>query len=290
MQYLQYPTTYKYLFLLSIILISIVTLLLTPFETFYDSKITEDDLKVFKKGALYNLGDLLLIPKISQDVWHEKQEHEAYKPTVNEYKDSILAIYETQRSSPDEPIPHIGHIRESVDIYIKRNIEDKEFKYLLDFVGQPHVLCVHMRTGDYGKISDVFRDIIFELQNEYEYVVIMCGVHFKDDWAYSSFIKSIETLFNDNTVNDDNENKQNKKKLLISIEDPDTHLSMFRSCKNLLLCKNGFSVLAGLVFQGDKLYISKKVINENHGRGLDSEWINYLDMENRVFRDLIYIE
>jgi hypothetical protein len=55
---------------------------------------------------------------------------------------------------------------------------------------------------------------------------------------------------------------ENNQKYIVNIDEPDVHLCYFRKCKNLLLCKGGFSVLGGILFDGNKLYITKKINNE----------------------------
>jgi hypothetical protein len=106
----------------------------------------------------------------------------------------------------------------------------------------------------------------------------MCGAHHYHQ--HEILIKSVNSLFNEN------------KNIYISIEDPDTHLAMFHSCKNLLLHKNGFTVLAAFVFSGNKLYISKKIFNINHDFSKEDGnqmWIDYIKPGNHIFKEIIYV-
>ena len=272
--------TDNYLFLFLIFIIIIVFLFIiykfTTRENFYSDKLEKKDLVIFKQDPVYNLGDLLCMPKFYCN-YISGIEHWGYRNAIEVYKDSILAIYETLRESPEEIIPNIEKVRKSVDIYIEKNMNNQKMMENIEFVKRPNVLCVHLRTGDYGHITDKFKQIIFDLQKEYEYVVIMCGVHYATEQVYDIVLNSVNALF-------DNENKN----VLISIEDPDIHMAMFRSCHNLLLSKQGFSMLAGLLFQGDKLYICKEVFDQNFPISQTS-WMDYIQPETRIFKELIYV-
>jgi len=45
-------------------------------------------------------------------------------------------------------------------------------------------------------------------------------------------------------------------KFIIDTNEPDFHLSIMRTCKNLLIHKGGYSLLGGLLFNGNNLYIT----------------------------------
>ena len=69
-------------------------------------------------------------------------------------------------------------------------------------------------------------------------------------------------------------------------------MAMFHSCKNLLLHKNGFTILAGLVFTGNKLYISQKIFNSNYDFSKEDGnqmWIDYIKPGNHIFKEIIYV-
>ena len=106
----------------------------------------------------------------------------------------------------------------------------------------------------------------------------MCGAHHYHQ--HEILIKSVNSLFNEN------------KNIYISIEDPDTHMAMFHSCKNLLLHKNGFTVLAAFVFTGNKLYISNKIFNINQDFSKEDGnrmWIDYIKPGNHIFKEIVYV-
>ena len=266
----------------------------------YNKPINESNIIVFKN--VYALGDLLLIPKICGN-YTEYHEHPYYRANINAYKNSILAIYEELRTDKTEYIPNLNKIQQGVEIYIQRNNLNKKMNDLLEFVKRDDVLCVHLRSGDFGYIEEEYKEIIKNLQNEYQYVIIMCGAHHHHQ--HDIIIQSVNSLFTplNNSIRtadelstklpDSNLHRYNgNNNIYISIEDPDLHMAMFHSCKNLLLHKNGFTILAGLVFTGNKLYISQKIFNKNYDFSKEdgnNMWNEYIKPENHIFREIIYM-
>ena len=156
--------TNNYLFLILIFIIIITILFIiyrfTIRENFHTDKLEQKDLVIFKQDPMYNLGDLLLMPKF-YNIFTELTELWWYRGAIAAYKDSIVDIYESLRESPDEMIPNVQTIRRSVDAYIEKNINNQKLMENIEFVKKPNVLCVHLRTGDYGPIADNFKKIIF---------------------------------------------------------------------------------------------------------------------------------
>ena len=242
----------------------------------HNKPINESNIIVFKN--VYALGDLLLIPKICGN-YTEYHEHPYYRANINAYKDSILAIYEELRTDKTEYIPNLNKIQQSVEIYIQRSRSNEKMNDLLEFVKREDVLCVHLRSGDYGDIEEEYKEIIKKLQKEYQYIIIMCGAHHYHQ--HDVIIQSVNSLFTPLNNN-----------IYISIEDPDTHMAMFHSCKNLLLHKNGFTILAGLVFTGNRLYISNKIFNSNYDFSKEDGnqmWKEYIKPGNHIFKEIIYM-
>lgn len=66
-------------------------------------------------------------------------------------------------------------------------------------------------------------------------------------------------------------------------------MSMFRSCKNLLLSFGGFTILSGLLFQGNKLYINEETCNTKYNAFDTPDWQDYLEPENHTFKELIHV-
>jgi hypothetical protein len=275
----------------STILVIIITSVLFVFiplfikipKNFHTDSIDKSELKIYKDKTMYNLGDILLITHCNyppDHLYRQYTEHPQYHNAVNDYPDSILAIYDGLRISPQEEIPNIENLQKAIDIYIERNKTNKDFTDLIDFVNNKDVLCVHLRSGDYGEIEDDFKNIILQLKKYFKYLVVMCGIH--NNNSSECLIESIKKIFYDT----------DKQNIFISIEDPDMHLSMFRSCQNLLLHKNGFSILAGFVFNGDKLFLSKKILYSLWNYELpegNGKWTKHLQPENNQINQIIYL-
>jgi hypothetical protein len=59
-----------------------------------------------------------------------------------------------------------------------------------------------------------------------------------------------------------------------------------------LLHKNGFTILAGLVFTGNKLYILQEIFNKNYdflNTNGNQMWIDYIKPGNHIFREIVYV-
>ena len=271
---------YKLVFLFLLINLSIAIVIL-PFvnkETFFKNEpLVEDDAIIFKDKSLYNLGDLLLIPK-TYNAYTEQTEHVGYRPAIADYPESIVALYESLRESPDEYIPNFDKIRKSVDMFIDNNKTNADFMNKLKFISNSKVLCVHLRTGDLGSITEDFKTIILKLSQEYEHVVICCGIHLQEG---KNNLFSVNSFFNEDII---------FKNIMISIEDPDVHMAMFRSCKNLLLSKTGFTILAGLIFKGNKLYMNPDTLNTHYNIYNTEIWKrNVVEKDKRSFKELIIV-
>jgi hypothetical protein len=159
----------------------------------HNKPINESNIIVFKN--VYALGDLLLIPKICGN-YTEYHEHPYYRANINAYNNSILAIYEELRTDKIEYIPNLNKIQQSVEIYIQRSRSNEKMNDLIEFVKRDDVLCVHLRSGDYGDVEEEYKEIIKKLQKEYQYVIIMCGAHHHH--KHDVIIKSVNSLFNEN--------------------------------------------------------------------------------------------
>lgn len=277
---------YKFIFLFLLITISII-IVIYPFtfeENFFKNEPLEDkDIILHRTKNKYNIGDQLSLNRIYGTTYNTQYyKHPWYDEAISQYPDSILAIYETLRESPEEYIPNFDKIRKSVDIFIEKNQSNNEMMEKINFINNPRVLCVHLRSGDMGNITQNFKNIIYSLRKEYDHIVVCCGIHNGDmDVEVSKTIikNSVNTLFDDVDSNN----------IIISIEDPDVHLAMFRSCKNLLLCFGGFTILAGFLFQADKLYINEETFNIKKDIIGSPVWQDYLKPENHAFKELVYV-
>ena len=166
---------YRYIFFFLLIIISIIIVVYHPCtieENFFKNEQLEtEDIIIHNSKIKYNLGDVFLIPKIA-NVPHfmDYVEHPNYRDIIKEYPGSIVDIYETLRESPEEYIPNIDKIQKSVDIYIDQHKTSIEFMEKIKFISKPNVLCVHLRSGDKGHITDIFKELINKLQFDYEYL------------------------------------------------------------------------------------------------------------------------
>jgi hypothetical protein len=170
-----------------------------------------------------------------------------HQHAVDYYTESIGHIYFSSRP-PDEDIPNEKRLCESVDEYFNRN--SNKFSDLIDKVSRKDTLTVHVRSGDRGVIVEHIVDIITSVSKNYDKIFILSGVHSDSNW-FSSIDQPKENLKNSldklkNIFGD---------KLYFDFSDADVHLCLMRHCSNLLLHMGGFSMLGGLLFQGENLYI-----------------------------------
>jgi hypothetical protein len=117
-------------------------------------------------------------------------------------------------------------------------------KEIYDMVTDPFTLCVHIRTGDTGLVSDFFIDVIYQLSLKYKRVILFTGIHADQSWkkldiSKNNCVTSINAILSKNT------------NIFVYMDNPDIHLSLFSVAKNLLLHKSGFSILASFVATGN---------------------------------------
>lgn len=200
--------------------------------------IPEDTVK-----AGYNIGDLLNMPFLtgswSQRLFKHKVLGRAHL-IANEYPDSILAIYYSERPEP-ESIPNIPRIVGSVKKYLDKN--QLSFQKIYTLVQSPQCLCVHIRSGD-RDVEDDFIRLISKLSRQYETVVLFSGILLFERYRNNNAKKQVflETI-----------NKILKKhtNIYIYLDNPDEHLCLMSVAHNLLLHKGGFSALGYIVSTGN---------------------------------------
>ena len=212
------------------------------------SLVSEDDLELYIDSSVnkygYNLGDLLNAPYY-MGVWKQNPHHsndhlERLNKVAKNYPKTILGIYCDAR--PDnELVPSIPRLKYAVDIFLKNNKDN--VKDIYDTIVDDTTLCIHVRTGDYGLVSEFFINIIYQLSLKYKKVILFTGVHADQTWGNleSSKVNCITSI---NTILSKNTN------IYAYIDNPDIHLSLLSVAKNVLLHKNGFSILASLVCSG----------------------------------------
>lgn len=215
------------------------------------------DLKIFSENKpTYNIGDILNIPSYYSPKWdgwdvvydvsllHFRKPHHL-EDYMNTYPNSIVYNYFISRP-PDEKIPNPERIITSVDKYINEN--GNKFEDLIEKVSNNNTLTVHLRSGDKRIVEDLYIEIIKKLSENYEYIIILSGIHqdlMPIEECKEHMINSLNKL-----------NIIDPSKIIYNFDEPDVHLSLMRMSSNLLLHKGGFSLIGGLLFQKNNLYIS----------------------------------
>ena len=216
-------------------------------------------IKIFDKDKLsYNLGDLLNMPYFvagwANTPHADINMKETFLTAASQYRDNILGIYDKTRTDPNEPIPNVERINSSTDTYINNNLNlDKNLQDILELAQDENILFVHLRSGDKGRISDYFINIINKISEKYSQVVILCGIS-KVNTVIEKFYPSVEE--STKILKDDLKKIINNKKIIIDTSEPDIHLCAMHRAKNLLVHRNGFSMLGAILFTGNNLYIS----------------------------------
>ena len=209
----------------------------------------------------YSIGHLLNMPTFFAN-WnrtpHNTTYHyDLYKQTAAAYPDNILGIYDSFRTDPDEPLPNVEKIKLSVDTYIENNVANENFNNILSSCEDDKTLYVHLRSGNKGVVEEQYINTIVGLASQYEKVVILCGVHKVTDHILDKLPNITQAIHNTKISLNKLYSKINN--IRIDLNDPDVHLSMMRKCKNLLIHKGGYSMMGGLLFTGNHLYISSLV-------------------------------
>jgi hypothetical protein len=260
-----------FLFFISIILSSFVI------ESF-----TTNDLVIHDTNKpTYNIGDLMLMYFYYDNNALDKPQYDNNKEDyfinyINKnkiyydaYPNSIFSNYiklldENRKINID--LPNIKFIQNATDIFYNNNKENID--RFFNTINNEHTLFVHIRSGDKGVIDDSFINTVRTLEHKYEKIIIICGAHnVYNDEAKNTLINDINKIMND--------------KYIINIDEPDYHLCYFRKCKNLLVCKGGFSGLGCILFNVNNLYYMPTIMNKN---GIYNEtWIKYINTKNITY-------
>ena len=223
----------------------IISRLLVP----EDIEIFGKDIPQDKRAAGYNIGDLLNMPHLA-GCWysnpHNSPEQLKRLYLIGEsYKGSILHFY-IQRRPINENIPYIPRIIGATKMFID-NLNDR-FKDIFESIQDIDNICVHVRSGD-NIVEPEFIDLIAKISKKYKNVYLVSGVH-KDEYFEKNDVKICNFLNAINNILVQNEN------IHIILGEPDEHLAIMYSARNLLLHRGGFSVLGSIVNQG-QLFATK---------------------------------
>jgi len=237
------------------------------------SLISEDDIEVYIDTSVnkygYNLGDFLNAPYY-MGLWKQNPHNsdellERLNNMAKHYPKTILGLYCDGRPS-NEPVPSVARLKYATDIYLKNNKDT--IKEIYNEVLEDATLCVHLRTGDYGLVSDFFINVIYQLSLKYKKVILFTGIHADQSWnkldtSKNNCTTSINTILSKNT------------NIYVNLNNADVHLSLLSIAKNVLLHRNGFSILASLVGTGN-LFVTDEfsaVTNHNWLREMNNKKI-----------------
>lgn len=216
------------------------------------------DFKIFDESKeSYIIGDLFNMPKFFAG-WNSVPHHNDYmynlfKKTALQYKDNILGIYDHYRTDENEPFPNVEKIQLSVDTFIENNKSNENLNALLLTCSCDNTLVVHLRSGDKGVVEDHYINTIINLSVNYEKIVILCGIH--QNGERSHCFPNITESINNMKLSLSKLYSKNID-IIVDLNEPDIHLSVMRTSKNLLLHKGGYSLLGGLIFHGNNLYMT----------------------------------
>lgn len=217
------------------------------------------DFKIFDESKeSYIIGDLLNMPYFFAN-WNNNPHNNDYmynlfKKTAFQYKNNILGIYNNYRIHENEPLPDVEKIKLSVDTYIENNKTNNILNNLMLCCNDNNTLVVHLRSGDKGIVEDYYIDTIINLSVNYEKIIILCGIHQNSE--RSIYFPNVTESINNMKISLSKLYLKNPN-IIIDLNEPDIHLSVMRRCKNLLLHKGGYSLLGGLLFNGNNLFITK---------------------------------
>lgn len=206
-----------------------------------DVVVSDLDISEDRRGAGYNLGDLLNMPSLG-NFWSLDPHNDLDRMILlgSKYERSVLSIYCKNRNKKDV-VPDISLIRNSVKQFILENSIEK--LSIMEIVKDPKTLCVHVRSGD-SPTEIEFKNTIKKASTKFNKVILMSGLHLDTSYAdNNSKINNFkETL---------NEILQFNSNIFVYLDTPDMHLSTFMMASNVLLHKGGFSCLASIVSTGN---------------------------------------
>lgn len=200
--------------------------------------------------AIDAIGELLNMSKLFTGSTNEPHNnvymYDLFKKTAPQYKDSILGIYDSYRTDETEPIPNVEKIKLSADTYIEKNTTGGEgWPELLALDGD-NTLFVNVRSNESGFVDEHYINVILHLMSTYDKIVILLETHYLPNPTEA--INNVKTSLAQLYLKNEN--------IVIDANQADVHLSVMRKCKHLLLHKGWYSAVGGLLFSGDKLYIT----------------------------------
>jgi len=209
------------------------------------------DLKIGTLGQGYNLGDILNMPAF----W-DKRSLSASRADLavvaSQLPQSIAGLYYNCRSNglgdvaADPLMPYRPRLLCAVNESIAAQ---PEIHPIIKLLQDNSVLCVHVRSGDYGPVTNNFLRTIADLSKQFPKIIVISGVHCNGE---EQFIARNKAKLN---------RCLNKIRALVphaifDFNHPDAHVCYMARARNLLVHAGGFSILGSLVFSGKNLYVT----------------------------------
>lgn len=200
----------------------------------------------------YNLGDILNMP-VFWSKWTSFKSLHDLSVVASQLPQTIAGLYYNCRTdglgavSDDPLIPHRPRLLCAVNEYIAAHPELRSRLKSLKY--DDSVLCIHVRSGDYGPVSHEFFQTVECLSKRFAKVVVLSGVHCNGDDAFVTQNKTElnECLDRIRTL---------VPHAVFDFNEPDVHVCYMAKACNLLVHRGGFSILGTLVFSGKHLYVT----------------------------------
>lgn len=194
----------------------------------------------------YNIGDALNMPWY----WDKFEPLTAENPSIKKkdiFPNTILARYMTDRPL-GEPMPNLERLHKAVDGFI---CDEPEFKRIFELVKETTTLTAHIRSGDYGKMSNWHLKRLQNLSTKFKHVIVFAGVHNNQKYATVNDAKK-------NVCDDLNSILTSIKHAEVYLHEPDTHMYLMKHASNLFVHTGGFSLMGSLLTSG-KVYYSNEL-------------------------------
>ena len=147
----------------------------------------------------------------------------------------------------DDPcMPYQPRLLRAVDECIA---EHPAIHPMLQTLQDDSVLCVHLRSGDYGPVDDEFLNALARLSKQFAKIVVLSGVHCNGGEQFIA--QNVERL-RDSLARI----RSIVPHAAFDFNHPDIHVCYMARARNLLVHMGGFSILGSLVFAGKQLYIT----------------------------------
>ena len=220
------------------------------------------DPNIGTRGQGYNLGDILNMP-VFWAQWTSFHSIANLSVVASQLPNSIAGLYYNCRSDglgavTDDPIvPYRPRLLCAVNQSIALQ---PELQPMLQTLQDDSVLCVHVRSGDYGPVTNDFLRVVEHLSKQFAKIVVLSGVHCNGNEQFIALNKAklnqclarIHALV---------------PHAIFDFNHSDAHVCYMARARNLLVHTGGFSILGSLVFSGKRLYVTsafqplKKKIN-----------------------------